>query len=85
MIQEKPKLYKIISIQETEESNKGVEEWIKDNFKHLCIRIGKSKYHVMRTKFSKDATPIQQKGRRNPINLQERVEKELNKLMIQTT
>ena len=37
----------------------------------------------MRTQFSKDATPIQQKGRRIPVHLQERVETELNKLVDQ--
>ena len=37
----------------------------------------------MRTQFIKDAIPIQQKGRRRSIHLQERVEKKLNKLMDQ--
>ena len=37
----------------------------------------------MRTQFNKDISPIQQKGRRNPVHLQERVEAELNKLMDQ--
>ena len=37
----------------------------------------------MRTKFNKEIIPVQQKGRRVPVHLQERVEKELNKLMDQ--
>ena len=37
----------------------------------------------MRTQFSKEFKPIQQKGRPIPINLQERVETELNKLIDQ--
>ena len=42
-----------------------------------------SKNHIMRTRFNKESTPIQQKGRRVPLHLQERVEKDLNKLMDQ--
>ena len=37
----------------------------------------------MRTQFNKEFIPVQQKGRRVPVHLQERVEKELNKLMDQ--
>ena len=44
----------------------------------LCWKV---KNHVMRTKFNKEFFPVQQKGRRVPAHLQERVEKELNKLM----
>ena len=38
---------------------------------------------MMRTQFSKDIFPIQQKGRRIPVHLQERVEKDINKLIDQ--
>ena len=44
---------------------------------------GKSKNHMMKTQFSKDFIPIQQKGRRILVHLQARVEGELNKLMNQ--
>ena len=37
----------------------------------------------MKTQFSQDFMPIQQKGRRIPVHLQERVQGELNKLMDQ--
>ena len=37
----------------------------------------------MKTQFNQDFKPIQQKGRRIPVHLQERVEGELNKLMDQ--
>ena len=47
------------------------------------VRIGKSKNHTMKTQFIEDFVPIQQKGRRIPIHLQERVEGELNKLIDQ--
>ena len=38
---------------------------------------------MMRTQFNQDFIPIQQKGRRIPVHLQERVEGELNKLIDQ--
>ena len=37
----------------------------------------------MKTQFSQDSVPIQQKGRRIPVHLQKRVEKEINKLIDQ--
>ena len=55
----------------------------KNIYPQLCIRVGKSKKHVMRTQFNEEFVPVQQKGRRVPVHLKERVEKELNKLMDQ--
>ena len=75
-----------MSIREQEESDPEIKQWVKDNFQQLCIRIGKSKNHMMKTQFNQDFMPIQQKGqkgRRIPVHLQERVEGELNKLMDQ--
>ena len=37
----------------------------------------------MRNQFNNEIIPVQQKGRRVPVHLQDRVEKELNKLMDQ--
>ena len=71
----------ILNICEKEESDPVIKQWVKDNFQQLCIRIGKSKNHMMKTQFSQDFVPIQQEGRRIPVHLQERVEGELNKLM----
>ena len=44
-----------------EESNPELNQWDKDNFKQLCIPIGKSKNHTLQTIFEKDALPIRQK------------------------
>ena len=38
---------------------------------------------MMKTQFSQDFIPIQQKGRRIPVHLQGSVEEEFNKLMNQ--
>ena len=72
-----------MNIREQEESDPEMKQWVKDNFQQLCIRIGKSKNHMMKTQFSQDFMPIQQKGRRILVHLQKRVEGELNKLMDQ--
>ena len=61
----------VLNMHEQDESNPEIKQWVEDNFPHLCIRNGKSKNHVMRTQFSKDIIPIQQKGRRVPVHLQE--------------
>ena len=76
--------HRVLNVQQNDESNHEIRHWwVKANFQQLCIRIGKSKHHVMRTQFSKEFEPIQQKGRRTPIHLQERVEAELNNLIDQ--
>ena len=73
LIQEKQKL-NVLSVREQEESDPDIKQWVKDDLQQLCIRIGKSKHHMIRNQFNKDFNPIQQKGRRTPVNPQERVE-----------
>ena len=82
MIQEK-KTEKVHAIREQEESDPVMKQWVKDNYAQLCVRIGKSKNHTMKAQLIDEFEPVQQKGRRIPIHLQERVEGELNKLIHQ--
>ena len=56
------------------------KEQIAKIFPELISSIGRSKNHVARSKFHKDFQPRHQKGRRIPINLQEKVNIELKKL-----
>ena len=63
LIQEK-QTPRVLNVQRNGESNHETKQWVKDNFQQLCIRTGKSKHHVMRTQFSREFEPIQQKGRR---------------------
>ena len=83
LFQEKPHHKQVFSITEEDESNREINQWVKENFVNLCVRIRKAKNHVMKTQFISDVTPIQQKRRRIPIHVQERVESELNKLIDQ--
>ena len=73
LIQEKQK-QNVLNVGEQEELDPEIKQMVKDNFHQLCIRIGKSKHHMIRNQFNKDFNPIQQKGRRTPVNPQERVE-----------
>ena len=82
LIQEQQK-QNVHAIREQEEFDPAIKQWVKDNFAQLWVRIGKSKNHTMKTQFIKEFVPIQQKGRRIPIQLQEHVEGELNKLIDQ--
>ena len=58
---------------------------IAEKFPDLVTRVGKSKHHVVKTTFHKNFKAKQQKGRRIPINLQDRVEQELQKLTKKAT
>ena len=49
----------------------------------MTSRIGRSKNHVAKSKFQKEFQPRHQKGRRIPINLQEKVNIEPKKLLIE--
>ena len=82
LIQDK-QTQKVLTVQRSDESNHEIKQWVKDKFQQLCVRMVKSKHHVMKTQFNRNYEPIQQKGRRIPIHLQERVEAELNKLIDQ--
>ena len=52
----------MLSVREQEESDPDIKQWVKDDLQQLCIRIGKSKHHIIRTQVNKDFNPIQQKG-----------------------
>ena len=57
------------------------KEQIAKTFPSLVSRIGRLKSHVAKSKFHKDFQPRHQKGRRIPINLQDKVNTELRKLL----
>ena len=57
------------------------KEQIAKTFLGLVTRIGRSKSHVAKSKFHKDFQPSYQKGRRIPINLQDKINAELRKLL----
>ena len=54
---------------------------IAKQFPQLITRIGSSKIHIVKSKSHRNFQPKHQKGRRVPINLQERVNHEIKKLL----
>ena len=62
-------------------SSSELKEHIANNFPNLISRNGRSKNCVVKYNFQEDFQPRHQKGRRLPINLQDKVNKELKKLL----
>ena len=48
---------------------------------HLCTRLGRSKNHLAKSLFRENLYLNQQKGRRVPLHLLEKVEREIDKLI----
>ena len=67
-------------INQVEQEYCSIKKQIAIDFPDLISRIGKSKVHTVRSKFHRNYTPSQQKGRRVPINLLDKVSDELKKL-----
>ena len=70
---------KITNFIKTEQQK--ITQKIFKNFPHLCSRFGKSKNHIAKSTFKQYFKPTQHKGRRVPIHLIDKVEKELKKLI----
>ena len=81
--QEKPTGKSINYITDPEQSDTAITNWVKTTYPGLCTRIGRSKNHEVHTKFLHDFKALQQKGRRIPIHIQEKVEQELKSLIDQ--
>ena len=50
-------------------------------FPHVCSRLGKSKNHIAKSTLKQDISPYQHKGRRVPLHLTEKVDKEIQHLL----
>ena len=64
-------------------SDKQIAAWVKTTYPGLCTRIGRSKNHMVHTQFLKEFKALQQRGKRIPIHIQEKVEKEIRLLIDQ--
>ena len=64
------------------QTEKNITKWIFKKYPHFCTRLGGSKNHIAKSVFRENHNPNQQKGRRVPLHLLEKVEKEeLDKLL----
>ena len=68
------------SSQEEEEYNELQTDFCK-LYPNLFTRLGKIRNANVRTEFFENLKPIQQKGRRVPISLQDKVDKEIDRLI----
>ena len=75
------------TVASTESQN--TDDWVSEKWKdyfsskyaEVFNRQGRSKSHVVTTNFYSPLIPIQEKGRRVPVHILNRVEKEIDKLM----
>ena len=58
-----------------------IAKWVFQNYPHLCTRIGRSKNHIAESALHQTFHPTQHKGRRVPLHLIDKVERELQKLI----
>ena len=68
------------TVNQVEHENVSIKKQIGTDFPELISRIGKSRVHIVRSKFHRNYTPSHQKGRRVPSNLLDKVSDELKKL-----
>ena len=66
-----------------ENSSDPWQTYFRKQFNNLFQGVGKIKNHKVHAEFFETLTPIQQKGRRVPITLQDKVDKEISKLLQQ--
>ena len=72
---------KTINLISKVQKEKNIIKWIFNNYPHLCTRLGRSKNHIAKWTCKPQYTPCQHKGRRVPLQLLDKVEQELQKLI----
>ena len=70
---------KVLQISDTSIKSK-IIKWILKKYPKLCTRLEKSKNHIAKPTKKENFKPVQQKGRRVPLYLLDKVEAELEKI-----
>ena len=68
-------------IQNIHSVQNNISKWVFQKQPHHCTIIGKSKNHIAKSTFNQIFHPTQHKGRRVPLHLIDKVEKNLQKLI----
>ena len=63
------------------ETGKNIIKWIFKKYLYLCTRLARSKNHIAKSLFRENHYSNQQKGRRVPLHLLEKVEQEIDRLI----
>ena len=83
-LQQKPAGKSINAISEdTNCSDPKITNWVKTTYPGLRTRIGRARNHMVHTTFLNEFKALQQKGRRIPIHIQEKVEQKIRSLIDQ--
>ena len=72
-----------LHVNNIDSSDTQIAAWVRTTYPGLCTRIGRSKNHMVHTQFLKEFKALQQRGRSDPIHIQERVENEILSLIDQ--
>ena len=90
LVQQSPPVNQIVSIDEVDPEPsvpEGELDWwqtyFSKQFSNLFNRIGKIRNYKVQAEFFENLIPVQQKGRRVPISLQEKVDTKIDKLLKQ--
>ena len=81
--QKKPGGNLTLHVDNIKSSDTQVAIWVRTTYPGLCTRIGRLKNHVVHTNFFKEFKALQQRGRRIPIYIQEKVGNEIRSLIDQ--
>ena len=70
-----------LHVNNIESSDTQIAAWVRTMYPGLCTRTGRSRNPMVHTKFSTEFKALQQRGRRIPIHIQEKVEHEVRSLI----
>ena len=81
--EKKPAGKSVLQVNSVENSDTQIATWVRTTYPGLCTRTGRSKNHMVHTQFLSEFKALQQRGRRIPIHIQEKVEHEIRSLIDQ--
>ena len=85
-LQQKPaidKVNQLMRYRKTQIAQIKKTNWVKTTYPGFCTRVGRARNHMVHTTFLNEFKALQQKGRRIPTHIQEKVEQELRSLIDQ--
>ena len=72
-----------LHVNNTDSSDTQTAAWVRTTYPGFCTRIGRSKNHMVHTNSLTEFKALQQRGRHNPIHIQEKLEHEIRSLIDQ--
>ena len=72
-----------LHVKSIDNSDMQIATWVRTTYPGLCTRIGRSRNHMVHTQFLSEFKALQQRGRRIPIHIQEKVKHDIRSLIDQ--